>query len=111
MKLWDKMKLAWAVFQGPVTMVTVSEEQRTEDLNPYLEEDAAGFISEVLESSLHSLWPLSNANENAATLAARGLVWGALYSGTLDEDAEDQNGCAWELARLIRDYVPEGQDP
>jgi hypothetical protein len=117
-KLWDKIKLTWRMLRSDVTEVSSLDhgecsfqEQRLGDLNPYLEDDAAEFVSDVLESSLHSLWPLSNANERAATLAARGLVWGALYTGTVEEDDQDQNGLAWEVARLIRDYVPEGQDP
>jgi hypothetical protein len=115
-KLWDKIKLTWRMLRSDITEVSsvdwsAAQELAPEDKNPFLEAEAAVFLAEVLETSLLALWPLSNANERAATLAARGLVWGALYSGTLDEDTDDQNGLAWEMARLIRDYVPEGQDP
>lgn len=78
--------------------------------NPYITEDEAEAIYETLENGLHATWPLLNASEQAGVLAARGVVWGALYSFTMDEDHPDQNGVAWELARLVQDYLNEDQD-
>ena|SRR5687768_7787378 len=122
MKLWDRIKTAIDVVQGKASVWPgglVMAKGVTPDIdtcepwvpNPYLEEGDAEAIYETLENGIHAVWPLLNANEQAGVLAARGVVWGALYSFTLDEDAKDQNGMAWELARLIQEYLPSDQDP
>lgn len=115
---WDKIKMAWALIQAPGEVEEVSPVPEESDIsdnprgaNPYLDDTTADWVYDTLENGLHAIWPLLRASEYAGTLAARGVVWGVLYSFTSDETREDQKGIAWELGSLVRDYLPEDQDP
>lgn len=124
MKLWDRIKYAWGVVQGDLLVVDnpkplsigVDHDSHPDDctcahpINPYLTPDEAEAVYETLENGLHAVWPLLIASERGGVMAARGIVWGALYSFTTDEDPTDQKGIAWELAQLAREYLPEDQD-
>lgn len=122
MKLWDRIKNALQVLQGQALVVDnpkpldIDHMAHPEDctcahpLNPFLAPSEAEAVYETLENALHAVWPLLNATEKGGLMAARGLVWGALYSFTTNEDPTDQKGIAWELAQLARDYLPEDQD-
>lgn len=112
MTRWEKVKVLWDVLWAPREMQKVAEVQGTvHAANPYLEDKEADAVYETLEHGLHAVWPLLNVNGYGGTLAARGVVWGALYTFTMNEDGTDQRGIAWELANLVRDYLPEDQDP
>lgn len=121
MKLWDRISYAWAMIRGDLEVWNGKVEQMAstahpEDctcahpLNPYLAPDEAEAVYETLENGIHAVWPLINASEKGGVMAARGIVWGALYSFTTNEDATDQKGVAWELAQLAKEYLPEDQD-
>lgn len=123
MKLWDRIRNALQVLQGQALVVdnprplewsgqfdNADDCTCSHPINPFLTPDEAEAVYETLENALHAVWPLLNASEKGGVMAARGLVWGALYSFTTDEDATDQKGIAWELAQLARGYLPEDQD-
>lgn len=112
----------WQTIKQMVTLtkeLPVFLEQKVEELaqavqhvpNPYLDDQEADAVYETLENGIHAVWPLLKASEYAGTMAARGIVWGALYAFTGDETREDQMGIAWELATLVQEYLPENQDP
>lgn len=93
----------WANGQEPENQIALT--------NPYLDQDVSEAVYETLEDSMYALWPLLKATEYGGVLAAKGLVWGVLYTFTMEEDSDDVKGLSFEMARLVREYMPNDQDP
>lgn len=118
MKFWDRVTSAWTEFRATAKEAPAFFEQKLQKLadeagqavNPYVAHEESVAMYETMEDGMYALWPLANANERAVVYAARGVAWGALYTYTYDEDEQDQCGLAFEIARLVHEYMPEGTE-
>lgn len=107
MKFKDRIKVAWSLLKDGANELIVEREIGE---NPYVDDpDAQGMMAESLDASVHALWPLISCTGYGGLMAYRGVIHGILYATTLDEDSKDQDGVAWEVARVIHEYVGSEQ--
>lgn len=106
MGLKDRIRTAWIILRGQAIEIGPEDLMGEALENPYVDDaDALGMMHEALDASIHALWPLISTSAYGGLMAYKGVVHGVLYATTLDEDSRDQDGVAWEVARIVNLYT------